>query len=308
MPRKKLTVTAPLHAALKARMAERDRLYTEVRTRMAGLFRDAVGDPAATLSYDKEGYASVTVSKYKKVVVGWPSCIPFAGFDTAQLVGNTLLRKLVHLLDTGVLHFESIDDAAVAHGEESPWSIHPDDRPPSKKPSVEKRPPSPPMASLFVTNPLVLRPGDLVEVGLHLSRAQLAAAGIDPPPHLQRRDTGKVRKRDLTNRYNRKKLYPRDGIKSAPYVLEGAAPSQQPDVAGPSGGQYWTVNDPLPEFLPVASSGSLAASGSSSSAPPIPTQTQALNSDIKDVVEMAEDLETEGPVDSESDIDDWEDL
>ncbi|KAI0631568.1 hypothetical protein C8Q77DRAFT_1127648 [Trametes polyzona] len=215
MPRKNLTVNAPLHAVIKARLAERDRLYAEVRSRMTAVFREcspdpdgcpaadacrtgsATNNPTATVRYDIEGYAGVVVGEHGRVIVGWPSRIPFLNFDTVQGVGNTLLHELVGLLDANILRFEPASPDAVQDAKRKPPSVHPDNRPPSGKRSTAEKHASPPATGIFVTPPLVLHPDNLSVVGLHLNRAQLSAAGIEQPRNMQREDTGRVRKRDL---------------------------------------------------------------------------------------------------------------
>ncbi|KAH7904676.1 hypothetical protein BJ138DRAFT_1236291, partial [Hygrophoropsis aurantiaca] len=82
-----------------------------IRSKMQNALRDVSGMPRATMSW-KYHFTNV-VERYKVKLVGWPDNVPFTNLSEASSAIH-VLESLHRKLESGVIHWESIDDGELA--------------------------------------------------------------------------------------------------------------------------------------------------------------------------------------------------
>lgn len=202
--------------------------------------------------------------RYGLVLVGWPARILYKNFNNVQGGNKTLLELLaLWRQKDGGMRFERATAGDIANAKRDPKSVYPgyycplDDSGPASRDASPASTSSAPEL-LVVVPALVLHPDGSSVVGIHPTctrPSQLAAAlGGAGRPRKQRSDTKQPRFRS-TGRHSRPYLLPKEGVKSAPFVLESGTedtrtePTSEPE---PRREKCWLVYDPLHEIVPLS--------------------------------------------------------
>lgn len=164
------------------------------------------------------------------------------------------MSALLKAWEKGEIKFEPATLQDILNAMRDPATVHPNYRPPRdgvQKPSA-RTPGSDPRSTTIVPC-LVLNAETLEDVGIDLTSTDpsAVAAMLGEVPHRQRSDVKKPRQRNLTGPYSRPHPFPKEGVKSEPFVLESAAQDSYHPGSMPEHRHWWAVHDPLPQFLPV---------------------------------------------------------
>ncbi|KAI0365891.1 hypothetical protein BV20DRAFT_982266 [Pilatotrama ljubarskyi] len=231
----------------------RDRVRSEMRSKLDGTLAELTGIPHAHMSYTTDTYARLVVIRYGWKLVGWPKSVPFRNFSKVR-GGATPFLKLRFLWNGGKLKFIAATREDLANAARDPKTVHPcpaqlegvtesgDDSEENRNEDDMEEEEA--VASAHVA-PLVLRPSDLSVIGVHPVSTRPAPS--ERCRRRQRIDTKRARRRPKTNPENRPPRHPKPGVKSRQCVLSededgGAGPT-------PKRAKYTATDEPIEEFI-----------------------------------------------------------
>ncbi|KAI1782765.1 hypothetical protein LXA43DRAFT_1049635 [Ganoderma leucocontextum] len=213
---------------------ERDRLRSEIRTRMDRKLVQLTGIADAYMHWTEDGFLNVVVFEYHCGVEAWPRRWPFRNLSKLK-GGCTPLREIRDALVSGKLRIVKLTDEQLAEARANPKSFLPN-------PTLRSEPGESFRRETYHVIPLVLHPYDLSpishprssgppseispEESAQPSSSSVAstliriAAGPETAPRRQRRDIKKRRRRPVTNPDDRPPRRRRVGVQTPEYVYD----------------------------------------------------------------------------------------
>ncbi|KAM5530000.1 hypothetical protein V8D89_016333 [Ganoderma adspersum] len=205
---------------------ERDRLRSEIRTRMDRMLVELTGIANAHVHWTEEGYLNVLVFDYHCGIENWPGRWPFQNLSWLK-GGCEPLREIRDSLLAGKLRIVRLTDEQLAEARANPKSFLPN---PTLRSESRKslRP------ETYHVVPLVLHPHDLSPISHPPTTSSVIspliriATGPESTPRRQRRDIKKRRRRPVTNPDDRPPRRRRIGVQTPEYVYD-RVPDRVPD-------------------------------------------------------------------------------
>ncbi|KAI1791408.1 hypothetical protein LXA43DRAFT_1094557 [Ganoderma leucocontextum] len=215
-------------APWKTHSFERDRLRSEIRTRMDRKLVELTGIADAYMHWTEAGFLDRVVFEYHCGVQHWPRRWPFKNLSSLK-GGCEPLREIRDALVSGSLRIVRLTDEQLAEARANPESFLPN-------PTLRSEPDESPRAETYHVIPLVLHPHDLspishprsseppseAEAGPSSVASPLIriVAGPESAPRRQRRDIKKRRRRPVTNPEDRPPRRRRLGVQTPEYVYD----------------------------------------------------------------------------------------
>ncbi|KAM5536963.1 hypothetical protein V8D89_005400 [Ganoderma adspersum] len=220
----------------KALPFERDRLRSEIRTRVDRTLVDLTGIQDAHMAWTEAGFLGRVIPEYHCGVEGWPRRWQFRNLSSLK-GGCEPLREIRDALVDGTLRIVKLTDEQLAEARANPEAFLPN-------PALRSDPDESPRAETYRVIPLVLHPYDLSPIS-HPSHSEPPSevesepapqpgpssvasplirivSGSESAPRRQRRDIKKRRRRPVTNPDERPPRRRRVGVQTAEYVYEPA--------------------------------------------------------------------------------------
>ncbi|PIL26685.1 hypothetical protein GSI_11212 [Ganoderma sinense ZZ0214-1] len=224
-------------APWKSLRFKRDRLRSEIRTRMNRGLAEHTGIQDAQMPWTESGFIDHMVFEHHCGVEGWPRSVPFKNLSSI-LGGCAPLEEILDALVSGTLRIVKLTDEQLAEARVNPESFLPN-------PTLRSEPAKPRKRETYHVVPLVLHPLDLRPISHpHASEplsdvddsgpagsAELSASSVASPliriapgpetvPRRQRRDIKKRRRRPVTNPDDRPPRRRRLGVQTPEYVYD----------------------------------------------------------------------------------------
>ncbi|KAI0652801.1 hypothetical protein C8Q70DRAFT_885434, partial [Cubamyces menziesii] len=187
---------------------------------------ELTGVPGVHLWYSPKRYARLIVLKHKHKLVGWPAHVPYEDISKIK-GGNEVLETLLDLWRTQTLRFERATERDLWYAKVDPARVHPnptalrETRGEGCRRGARTGIEGDDSGSLVVRS-LVFHPTTMEPLGYHYTSTQpsVAAGLFGGRPREQRSDVKKPRYRTAEDAQRRGSRRPREGVKSARYVLE----------------------------------------------------------------------------------------
>ncbi|KAM5537014.1 hypothetical protein V8D89_009343 [Ganoderma adspersum] len=222
---------------------ERDRLRSEIRTRVDRRLVELTGIQHAHMPWTEAGFIDRMLLEYHCGVEGWPRRWLFQNLSSLR-GGCVPLREIRDALVSGTLRIFKLTDEQLAEARANPESFLPN-------PTLRPQPLEPRRRETYHVIPLVLHPLDLSPISHPLSSDPASnvnsapapeprpssvaspliriVSGHESAPRRQRRDIKKRRRRPVTNPDDRPPRRRRLGVQTAEYVYDPVPGSSQPE-------------------------------------------------------------------------------
>nr|VWO97613.1 Uncharacterized protein [Ganoderma boninense] len=224
----------------------RDRLRSEIRTRVDRSLVDLTGIQHAHMPWTEAGFRDRMIFEYHCGVEGWPRRVPFKNLSSLK-GGCEPLLEIRDALVSGEMRIVKLTDEQLAAARADPDSFLPN-------PVLCSGPDDSVRAVTYRVIPLVLHPYDLSpisdpqpseppselesEPGSEPSPSSVASplirvvSGREKAPRRQRKDIKKQRRRPVTNPEGRPPRRRRLGVQTAEYVYDPApVPASAPGAS-----------------------------------------------------------------------------